>query len=132
MSPRVLVVDDEPTIRSVLVRALQMYGYEPFTAATADSAHRVLEEREVDAVLLDVRLTDLPGDVLYYALVRRWPYLRGRIVFMSGDLTQAPDTWPHELLACPRLPKPFHITDLMDLLGRIAVPEASRRRSNGG
>jgi DNA-binding NtrC family response regulator len=132
VSPRVLVIDDEPTIRAILGRALEMFGYEALEAASADSAYKVLEEHAVDAVLLDLRLQELPGEALYYTLVRRWTYLAGRIIFMSGDLDHALASWSEELLRCPRLAKPFHLHEMVEVVDRVATPAAPRKRSNGG
>jgi DNA-binding NtrC family response regulator len=132
VSPRVLVIDDEPTIRTILVRALEMFGHEALEAASPDSAYKVLEEHTVDAVMLDLRLRELPGEALYYTLVRRWSYLEGRIIFMSGDLNRALETWSDELLACARLPKPFHLHEMIALVERVAAPHTERKRGNGG
>ncbi len=63
---RVLVVDDEPYIRKILVFKLRTAGLVPIEAADGDSALRVALADRPDAVLLDVSLTpDVSGfDVL--------------------------------------------------------------------
>jgi CheY-like chemotaxis protein len=60
-SPTVLIVDDEPAIRTFLRRYLQDAGYEVSEAADVDSALNALDEGPVDAVVLDVRLPDPLG-----------------------------------------------------------------------
>ena len=67
MSRRILVVDDEPQIRTVLKAYLQTEGFTVIEAATgADALRHVLDRGEApDLVLLDVGLPDLSGlDVL--------------------------------------------------------------------
>jgi CheY-like chemotaxis protein len=59
--PRVLIVDDEPAIRSFLRRYLTEAGYVVHEAADVDSALTALDESPVDAVVLDVRLPDPMG-----------------------------------------------------------------------
>ena len=63
MARRVLIVDDEPPIRTVLAAYLETDGFEVIQAGTgADALKRVLDLSEpVDLVLLDVGLPDLNG-----------------------------------------------------------------------
>jgi CheY-like chemotaxis protein len=59
--PRVLIVDDEPAIRTFLRRYLQEAGYVVSEAADVDGALNALDQAAVDAVVLDVRLPDPMG-----------------------------------------------------------------------
>lgn len=62
MARRVLVVDDEPQIRTVLRAYLDSEGFQVVEAATgADALHRVNGADPPDLVLLDVGLPDLDG-----------------------------------------------------------------------
>ena len=58
--PTVLIMDDDPSVRSVLVRTLQGRGYEVVETDTTDDAVSVLDESAIAAAVLDVRL---PGGV---------------------------------------------------------------------
>jgi two-component system response regulator MprA len=58
---RILVVDDDPGVRSSLERALRLEGYEVETAADGSSALRSLAVAPPDAVILDLGLPDLDG-----------------------------------------------------------------------
>ena len=133
MSHTVLVIDDEPSIRHALDRALRWCGYQVLLASGADSAYELLSEAPVDLVLLDVRMPQMSGDTLFFALVRRWPQLRQRIIFMSGDPEHCRDEWPEELRRRPLLPKPFTLRDLEALLERILAEGQGEEplRSNG-
>ena len=130
MTYRVLVVDDEPALRQALERAIRSFGYDVATAADPASAYLLLAEAEFDAVLLDLRLRHTMGDAFYLALVRQWPYLRHRVILMSGDPWSMQDTWPPELLACPVLAKPFSLQGLAGLLSQIV--SQGMRKQNGG
>jgi DNA-binding response OmpR family regulator len=58
----VLVVDDEPIVRDVVVRYLRRDGYETREAATGDEARRILEAGESpELVVLDVMLPGTDG-----------------------------------------------------------------------
>ena len=57
----VLVVDDEPIVRDVVVRYLEHEGFETLTAADGDAARALIEEREPALVVLDVMLPGTDG-----------------------------------------------------------------------
>jgi two-component system response regulator MprA len=58
---RVLVVDDEPAVRSALERALRLEGYDVDLAADGAEALRRLSARSADAVVLDVLMPQVDG-----------------------------------------------------------------------
>jgi two-component system, NtrC family, response regulator PilR len=129
MTARVLIIDDELALRQALERALKSFGYDVDSAGDPPSAYLLLVENTYDVVLLDLRLKQAMGDALYLAIVHQWPYLRGRVMLMSGDPWSAQDTWPPELLACPLLVKPFTLDALAGLIASIAKPD--HRKKNG-
>ena len=67
----VLVVDDEPIVREVVVRYLARAGHHTLEAADGHRARGVIEERDVDLVVLDLMLPGTDGLELC-----RW--IRGR------------------------------------------------------
>ena len=60
-APRVLVVDDEPSITDAVATALRYEGFEAREAAGGRAAERMLAEFRPDLVLLDVMMPDLDG-----------------------------------------------------------------------
>ena len=63
--PRVLVVDDEPSMRQMLRIVLQRDGYEVVVAHNGTEAIERLESEPFDVLLSDIRMPDLSGvDVL--------------------------------------------------------------------
>ena len=78
---RVLVVDDDQDIRTVLEGVLQRAGFEVHSADTARRAMRALFETPLDLVVLDLGLPDLDGlDVL--GRIREMTEIR--LVVLSG------------------------------------------------
>ncbi|MBX0330809.1 response regulator [Oscillochloris sp. ZM17-4] len=61
MSAKILVVDDDPAIRDVLVRILQREGYTPITAADGLEALDLVLSESPDLILLDVTMPMLDG-----------------------------------------------------------------------
>jgi putative two-component system response regulator len=68
MPDRILVVEDDPQLRAVLLRFLQREGYEPTPAASGEEALECVAETLPDLVLLDVML---PGELDGFAVCRR-------------------------------------------------------------
>jgi len=59
--PTVLIVDDEPNFRLILEAKLSRSGFQVLSAADVASALERLAERQVGAILLDIRLPDMNG-----------------------------------------------------------------------
>jgi DNA-binding response OmpR family regulator len=57
----VLVVEDEPAIRTTLCAALAAIGFRPHQADNVDAALEVLGREDLDAIVLDVHIPDLAG-----------------------------------------------------------------------
>lgn len=61
MTPRILVVDDEPDIRALLMLILSEVGYDVYEAAGGTEALAILTDRGADLVVLDVMMPELDG-----------------------------------------------------------------------
>jgi DNA-binding response OmpR family regulator len=134
VTARILIVDDEPSLRRTLQRALTSYKYEVVAVADPHSAYQMLAESTFDLVLLDLRLPHMAGDTFFLAIVRRWPRLLGRVILMSGDPWSELNDWPPELAGCPILPKPFNLETLVKLVGVVLAAAESGpdlREGNG-
>lgn len=57
----IVVVDDEPSIRELLVASLHFAGFEVATAASGSEAIEVIEKTQPDLIVLDVMLPDIDG-----------------------------------------------------------------------
>lgn len=127
MNGRVLVIDDEPTIRRTLERALRAMGLDVLLAADAQAAYDLLHGAEVDVILLDLHLPQMSGDTFFVAATRKWPYLGSRIVLMTGDLFAEQAHWPDDLRGCRMLHKPFMLELLRSTVGEVLAEISARR-----
>jgi len=110
---RVLVVDDESEIGSMVRDMLESGGHEVATAESGAVALALLDHARFDAVLCDLRMPDMDGRALWREIARRHPHLARRVLFTTGD-TLSPEA--HETLmvsGCASLDKPFTKAELL-------------------
>jgi CheY-like chemotaxis protein len=79
------VIDDEPSVVRALAGLLRRDGYHVDTASNGRYALVQLQERPYDVILCDVHMPDLDGPAFYAILVRQYPALRQRVIFLTGD-----------------------------------------------
>lgn len=115
MSVRVLVVEDDREIRSMMQSSLTVEGFEVLTAVTVSEASALLSNTEVDVVLLDLGLPDGDGSELVRQ-VRRHRALP--ILVVSARHQEAEKIRLLDAGADDFLTKPFSIGEL---LARIRV-----------
>lgn len=115
-SLRVLVADDEPTLRLAIALFLGRRGHQVVQAADAYEAFRLAQEQPFDAALVDARM---PGDGLHLLeQLEAMPTLRGRTALMTGDLGRA-RTSQGITTGRPYLVKPFDMTDAVNLIEKL-------------
>ncbi|MDA1194815.1 MAG: ATP-binding protein [Planctomycetota bacterium] len=115
---RVLVVDDEPSVRETLVAQLGAMGARVDSAGNVPEALRLATTNRYDAIITDIRMPGSTGLDLHRELQQSNPLGADRVVFITGDfvndelLRQALDTG--RLL----LEKPFTMRELAAALGK--------------
>ncbi|MDP2743834.1 MAG: response regulator [Dehalococcoidia bacterium] len=70
---KILVVDDDESVRSLLQRVLKEAGYDVVTAANGREALDKVNELKVDLVLLDIKMPDMSGMEVLQQLTTNWP-----------------------------------------------------------
>ena len=124
MRARVLIVDDEPAICRALKVALERAGFEAIAAQSGDSALTVLSLESVDVLLLDLRIPDTRGDVVFELAAATHPHLRDRTLFMTGDISERALRLI-QACKCPVIAKPFELRELIAAIEAL-VPHRGR------
>lgn len=70
---KILIIDDEEKLRSLLTRIISLEGFEVIQAGDGASALKKLEQHEIDVVLCDVKLPDGNGVKLVKQIKERFP-----------------------------------------------------------
>ena len=107
MTRSILIVDDETVVRSYLVRALLIMGYEVVEAPDGESAWRLAQERSFDLMITDNRMPRMGGKELARLMRAHSPGTR--ILYVSGS--QDPPAEHQDRVAYLR--KPFGIDELL-------------------
>lgn len=116
---RVLIIDDEPAICKALSIALSRAGFYVKTALSGDAGIRFLKQEPFDVLVLDLRVQDMRGDVIFELAKAERPELARRTLFVTGDISERAD----EIVAgckCPLLRKPFELRDLISFVTAMA------------
>ena len=104
---RILVVEDEPAISDICRRVLAGEGFEVDIAVNGKVAQDMLEEKQYDLCLIDIRTPAMNGKKLYQWLQEKHPQLAGRVLFTTGDVMSGDTQSFLEQIARPFLLKPF-------------------------
>jgi two-component system NtrC family sensor kinase len=123
---RVLIVDDEPSIRRFLSKALELAGYEPVVAAHGEEAVELVAGTDFDAILCDHHMVGLTGMEVFEAIVAARPELAKRFVIMSGDTLDPALADFAEKRGVRLLAKPFDLASVGRMVREI-LAEAQPR-----
>jgi PAS domain S-box-containing protein len=116
---RVLVVDDEPSMRAAIATFLTSLGHTVTVVSRGEEARALLAANEYDVVLLDLRMSGVGGDTLYHELCESDPRHASRVVFVTGDLENEHSKRFLDQAGRPSVSKPFQLDDLAAVLAVV-------------
>lgn len=122
---KILIIEDEPSLREVMQRALEQERYIVETAATYAEADARIAAYSYDCILLDIMLPDGSG----LRLLEHIKHLRRRdnVIIISARDSLDDKVEGLELGADDYLPKPFHTAELL-----ARIRSVLRRGRSGG
>ncbi len=122
---KILIVEDEPSLRELIQRSLEKERYVTETAGTYQTAIQKIEVYDYDCVLLDIMLPDGSG----LKILERLKELRKRenVIIISAKDSIEDKVLGLELGADDYLPKPFHLVELT-----ARIKSVIRRNHRGG
>jgi len=115
---RILLVDDERTLRESCASVLQMDGFAVTLAGRGEEARDLLRRRKFDIVLVDLYMSQVSGlEILRAALEENKDTI---VVVMTGNPSVTSSIEALRAGAWDYLPKPFSATHLQVLIGRAS------------
>jgi CheY-like chemotaxis protein len=111
MAQCILLVDDEPTILQVVKMILEMGSLVVLTAKDGPEALSVLEARDVDALLTDLRMPGMNGHQLILEVRKRYPSLPACCITAYAEEPGLKDV--------PLIRKPFRAHELISTVKKV-------------
>lgn len=117
MSKKILIVDDNPNMSSLLMEMLEIYDYDSVRASSGEEALNELEKSNFSLVITDVKMPKMTGMELLEKVKEKYPKMP--VVLISGysmltsnqmDISVSPDGF---------LAKPFLMSDIEKLLNSL-------------
>jgi two-component system response regulator HydG len=117
--PTILVVDDEPDLRAILMATLTMKGFRALSAESGRAALKIIDATSIDVILSDVRMPDGDGlQLLKDVQARKLPI---PFIFMTGYADFSADE-ARSLGANYFISKPFNIDDIINAVQKVSQP----------
>lgn len=123
---KILVVEDEPAVASLMTFLLARAGYEVENAFNGTRGLELGTTQRFNLILLDVDLPDMKGFEICRELKQRWICHHTPIIFLSGNAIEERRAKALELGAEDFIAKPFIVDDFME---RIAFHISSAETS---
>ncbi|HEX5531368.1 MAG TPA: response regulator [Methylomirabilota bacterium] len=122
---RILVIDDERAVRELISDALKIEGHDVHTAENGKEGLDLIGRNRFDLVFCDLRMPEMDGQALYEEVQRDYPQVLKRIVFVTAQANSA-DYGPFlRTTGIPVIEKPFTLSQLRQMVGKIVGPMRS-------
>ena len=126
-TPRILVVDDERSMRELMAIVLRREGYEVLLAENGRSAIELLERESVDLLISDIKMPDVSGVEVLRAAKAADRDILGIMITAFASTDTAVEAM--RLGACDYLSKPFDV-DLLKMKVREKIESRELRQEN--
>jgi CheY-like chemotaxis protein len=114
----VLVVDDEPHVRSLISDLLRARGYEVAEAVNGRLALDQIRQRSFDLIISDLKMPELGGQGLYQQLANVQHGLLDRFILITGVNDNGTEFFNTQT-AVPVIAKPFKLAQLSEMVHRV-------------
>jgi len=110
--PRILVVEDEPTVANLIADVLGDEGMRVDVLLDSREALRQAERESYDLAVCDLKMPGMDGQMFYLALVQRHNPLHEHILFVTGDMVALRTQEFLDRHRLPHVAKPFRMEEL--------------------
>ena len=114
---RILVDDDEPTVRDAFSTGLRQHGYQCAAAESADEANQMLQLEDFSLMLLDIAMPGKTGLFLLPELVERYPDMS--VIMVTGHDELETAVFALRQGADDYLAKPVSLTVLVHRIEKV-------------
>lgn len=114
LSPKVLIVDDDPNILLSLEFLLTKNNYQVFVARNGMEALSSIEKEIPDVVLLDIMMPDLDGYLVCEYIRKNEAFKHAKVIFLSARSKESDIEKGYEMGADLYIVKPFSTRTLLE------------------
>jgi len=122
---KILIMDDDEQILSLLARSAELAGFAAATAVNGREGQRLLEKQPFDLVITDLIMPEKEGMETISYIKKQFPKIK--IIAISGGGRIGPETYlpaALELGADLAFAKPFSVDDLMTAVKKLLAEAA--------
>jgi CheY-like chemotaxis protein len=116
---KILVIEDEPTIRDICKTVLTDEGFITDVVENGSLGLEALKSSQYDLYLVDIRMPAMGGIEFFELLQKDFPQVINKVVFTTGDLLDMDVLRFIKRSNRPLLPKPFSIGELKIMVAKM-------------
>ncbi|MCC5645271.1 response regulator [Nostoc sp. CHAB 5824] len=117
---RILIIDDEETIQTVVQFGIKMAaGWEVFTASSGFEGIQTAQTEKPDVILLDVMMPDMDGIATFKELQSHFETEQIPVILLTAKAQTAEKRQFNDLGVSGVITKPFNSLDLPEQISRI-------------
>ena len=116
---KILIVDDEVHVATVLADSVRLQGHEAFVAGGGEEGLALLDQKRPDAVFLDIVMPGMGGIEVLRRIREVYPALP--VIVITGHASTAEIEEAKQLGVTDCVQKPFVLNQLSQALGRLSA-----------
>jgi len=113
---RILIVEDEDSLRALLVESFSYKGHQVDAAVNGVEAMHRMVSADYDYIISDIKMPGMSGADLFRWAVNEKPGMANRMIFITGDVVNQQTKEFLSTAGRPYLPKPFSVGDLYEVM----------------
>lgn len=117
--PKILIVDDSPTVQALLVRLLTTNGYQCATASDGDKGYQAAKDEKPDLILMDVVMGQHNGFQTCRKIKKDPALGQIPVVLLTSKTTESDRFWGEQMGASAYLHKPVEPDELLQTIQKL-------------
>ena len=118
---KVLLLEDDELVSKFIKMALESKGMDVVTVSNGVEGVHAIKDADFEAIICDMMMPKLPGDMFYLAVERIKPHLCPRFIFITGYKDDPKINDFLKKVNGALLLKPFKMDDLLEMMAFIQV-----------
>jgi DNA-binding response OmpR family regulator len=120
---RILLLEDDEELKAIVKEYLEANLYEVIAVSNGVAGVREILAGDFQAIVCDMLMPTLPGDMFYMAVERVRPHLCPKFIFMTGLHNNPKIVEFIKRINGTMLPKPFRMDDLLEMIYGVQFKE---------